>query len=155
MLVTGLAGISACDQQAQTAEDFLRNVYAPYESGNAPNPTGSAAPAMFEPGFLALIQRDRQLANGEVGLIDHDPICACQDYDALTGITVSVERAEIDRAAAKVSFINASQPVTVGFQLVTVGGQWRIYDIEETGLPSLRNFLEAGIANLTNTQKPQ
>ena len=148
----GLACISACAQEAGSPEDFLRNLYAPYAMDNAPSPIGPVGASLFEPGLLALIQRDQQLANGEVGILDHDPICSCQDYDPLTMVTVSTEPRTGDRVAASVSFMNGAEPVMVGFQLVTVGGQWRIYDIQEADIPSLRALLEAGIADLQKGQ---
>lgn len=152
LFLIGLVSISACAQEAEAPDDFLRNLYAPYAAGNAPSPMGPAAASLFEPGLLALIQRDQQLANGEVGDVDHDPICSCQDYDPLTMIAVSVEPRTGDRVVASVSFMNGSEPVVVGFQLVTVSGQWRIYDIEEPSIPSLRALLEAAIADLEKAQ---
>ena len=151
-LLIGLAFIGACAQEAGTPDDFLRNLYAPYAAGNAPSPIGPAAASLFDPGLLVLIQRDQQLANGEVGILDHDPICGCQDYDPLTMIAVSVEPPTGDRVVASVSFMNGTEPVMVGFQLVTVQGQWRIYDIEEANIPSLRALLETGIADVQKGQ---
>lgn len=146
VVLIALTSPGAWGQDTSSAERFLRNLYLPYTKGKAPNPTGTLAPLLFEPALLALIRRDQALANGEIGKLDHDPICSCQDYDALTALSISVDLESNTLARAKVSFINGSEHVVVQFQLATVFGNWRICDIQERHLASLRKLLEAGAA---------
>lgn len=146
LVAISLARAAAWGQEADSAEVFLRNLYQPYNTGKAVNPAGALAPSIFEPGLLALIRRDQALAHGEIGKLDHDPICNCQDYEALTALTIAVALESHKTARAKVSFLNGIEPFTVEFQLLRVNGKWRIYDIRERYIPSLRKFLQSEAA---------
>jgi len=139
--------VSAWAGDSDPVASFLQHLYAPYTEGAAPNPTGAMAPSIFTPALLALIRKDQRLAQGEAGVLDHDPICGCQDYDALRSLSISVPPHGDDRASGIVSFNNGSQQVTIKFQMIQIGGQWRIDDITEDKTSSLRLFLEKGIAD--------
>ena len=123
---------------------FLRGLYAPYVRGKAPDPTGNMANDIFTPGLLGLIRKDKASAAGEVGRLDHDPICACQDYDALKSLRIDLSSTGRDATHAAVSFLNNGQSVTVGFSLVRTAAGWRIDDLQERGIASLRAFLRNG-----------
>lgn len=129
--------------EERAVEAFLRNVYRGYETGEAASLTGSFGASIFTPELFGLIRRDHELAHGELGALNHDPICGCQDYDALTDVEIAVSPVVGDAAHASVSFRNAFHAGTVGFELVRVDRQWRIADVEEPEIPSLRRFLEA------------
>ena len=148
-VIAGGAGAAAAGvQETRSAAGFLRALYAGYATGKAPSPTGRGAERLFAPPLLALIRAAEALAGGEVGALDHDPICACQDYQGLRIVTVSVEADQPTHARATVSFINIGQPVTVRFVLTGGDGHCRIVDIEEPGVPSLRKMLADGIAEI-------
>lgn len=139
--------------QAETPERFLHRVYAPYEKGHAPSPTGRIAPSIFAPPLLALIRRDEALAHGEVGTLDSDPICSCQDYDRLKSLTITAAAPVNDTVKATVSFKNFKDTVTVNYDLVRSGGNWRIADIATSEVPSLRDLLVRGNAELEKIEK--
>ncbi len=96
----------------------------------------------LQPRNARLRQRWRQLdmkvcvttncAAGEFGLVDHDPVCSCRDYEALSDISVHVVRGNKSKVEAQVTFINAGDPVSVRYELdeQTAGG--RIFDILES-----------------------
>lgn len=134
-------------QDARSAEPFLRQVYAQYKAGGTPiDPTGPDARTIYDPALLALILTDRKAVNGEAGVLDADPICACQDYDIKT-IKLSVRSKGAGRAEATASFHNLGQATVVRFDLSSVGGNWRIADIHQKGLGSLRKALADEIAS--------
>jgi hypothetical protein len=140
--------------QAESPEHFLRRLYAPYQKGrDAPNVTGRMAASIFAPPLLALIRRDQALAHGEVGTLDYDPICSCQDYDPLKSLSISVAPPVDNAAQATVSFKTLGDTVIVRYDLVRIGDKWRIVDIETKDTPSLRELLVKGNAELEKLEK--
>ena len=146
-LITLFAATPGQAQTPASAEQFLRAVYAPYTRGKTGDPTGSAAPNLFSAEILALIRKDQEINRGEVGAIDADPICACQDLDKLSKLKISVQPRLDGHANATVSFINFSHPTEVRFDLIPAGTEWRIDDISEEGIPSLRDLLKTSNAS--------
>ena len=129
---------------AQTADDarrFVSRLYAAY-GRSQPDYLGQEARQVFSPRLLALIRRDARDAHGEVGALDGDPICDCQDWGH-TG----VERLEVasrgaGHATAKVRFRNQGQTTDVTLDLVSLAGHWRIDDIHTKDTPSLVRYLQ-------------
>ena len=138
----------AVAQDLKSAEAFLRSLYSGYMSGQkTPSPTGRVANDLFAPPLLALIRADQALAAGEVGILDRDPICACQDYDTLEQLKIGLKPGGPARANGTVSFKNSGTATIVRFSLMEVNGNWRIGDISEPGITSMRRFLADGIAS--------
>jgi hypothetical protein len=125
------------------ARAFVEKLYAAYR-GKGPDYLGRQAPRVFAPGLLALIRRDAAQAKGEVGFLDGDPICDCQDF-GISRLHVNVRGAH-DRATADVRFHNLDADETIRLDLVGVGGQWRIADIHTKDTPSLVQYLTQSLA---------
>ena len=141
LLLIGSSGPSVA-QESPT--DFLRQVYARYRPEGRPfNPLGEAAPAIFSPVLLALIRHDQAAARGEAGRLDHDPICDCQDAGSLTSFVYSARQDGAGRSIVSVSFKNGAAPASVVFTLANGEHGWRIDDVAETAISSLRRFLQA------------
>ena len=146
-LLATLASSGTWAREPESAAAFLRRIYAPYVAGTAESPTDRLATSLFDPGLLQLVRRDEAAAHGEVGVLDHDPLCACQDYSPLSDVAINVPPQPRDRVThATVSFRNGDPRVRIAFQLVRVGGRWRIHDIAEPDIPSLRRLLADGLA---------
>ena len=78
---------------ANSARAFVQKLYSHYpqkEGGPYYDPTGKNANEVFEPGMIAAFREDMKLANGEVGFVDGDPICMCQDDSGLKPKIISV-----------------------------------------------------------------
>jgi Protein of unknown function (DUF3828) len=143
ILVCAAAIAGARADGPESPEQFLRRLHAGYaiETGpNAPDYLGKQAPKVFDPGLLSLILRDEATANGEIGLLDVDPICSCQDPGGLRVLRVAVQPLGASQADAVVtfSFPYHGQTETLRYQLVAVNGQWRIHDIGHEHLAGLR-----------------
>jgi hypothetical protein len=142
---------TAASAHAQTvgdAEAFLRSVYAPYRADGKPiDLTGPQAEKILDPSLVALLREDQAAVQGEVGVLDGDPICACQDFD-IRSIQASVRPDGDGKATAIVRFKNfgRAKVTEVRFDLVAIKGAWRIFDIHEKEIPSLREALEEEIA---------
>jgi len=138
---------------AQTLGDarrFVAGLYAAY--GKEPGPDYTAHGAgqdIYAPKLLALMRKDEAAAQGEVGAVDFDPICDCQDY-SITRVTISVNRAASGKTIAQVRFKNSNAWQRVTLDLVPVGGVWKISDVHGTHVKSLLRFLENERGRVTN-----
>lgn len=152
-------------QDAASAKMFLENVYRHYQGGYRNNASGidfggPGAHLYFDRSLLALVKADVK-ANGpdNVGAIDADPICGCQDWDGIWDLKIEVQMETPQRARANVSF-SLSDPKThptdatrkLEITLVSEHGKWRIYDIVDRSDPkssfSVRKLLEDDLASL-------
>lgn len=131
-------------------EAFVRRLYAVFKDGPGHNPpdwTGRVAGQYFDAEMVALFKRDRATTpRGDVGLIEADPICDCQDWGKLTVESVELTAPNANQAQATVAFTNFGDHFVMKYDLVNVGGQWRIHDIQTKDTPSLRKFLIDGLA---------
>lgn len=132
-------GVGAARDLA-SARAFVEGLYRGYH-GDGPDYLGRQASRVFSPGLLALIRRDKALTpRGDVGALDGDPICDCQDFE-ITKVAVSVDAKGAGRATARARFLNFGEPQTVRFDLVAGPGGWRIDDIHSASTPSLARLL--------------
>jgi hypothetical protein len=136
-----LAPLSANAQTLDEARAFVRGLYAAYEASD-PDYLGRNAEKTFAPDLLALIRRDAATAPpGEVGILDGDPICDCQDYSEIELKRLNVGRAGQGRARAEVSLHFPGETRSMRLDLVAVGGQWRVADVHTSATPSLVKLL--------------
>jgi hypothetical protein len=152
VLAVGLAGTSHGREPAGP-EAFLRHLYAPYVAGDTTaDPTGKPAPTIFDARLTALIRRDQANAHGEVGALDGDPICDCQDFGPLKALSIKIQPLGPHRALgphrvkASVRFINLNTATALTYELTRTGAGWRVTDIASPDMPSLVGLLKAGTA---------
>lgn len=143
-LILAAAGGRALQARApESAEAFLRRLYAPYVAGDANiNPTGKAAPALFDARLTALIRQDQRNARDEVGALDGDPICDCQDFEPLKALSIAVQPSAAGPTTADVRFTNGARSVSLRYSLTLTRSGWRISDIGSPDQPSLAAYLE-------------
>jgi hypothetical protein len=156
LLLGCLAAGTAQAQDIKAAESFLKGIYANYKAkGAGVDLTGPKAETVVTPDFANLLRLDQQAVNGEVGVIEADPICSCQDFD-IRAVTLSIQPDGSGRAKATAGFKNLGHSTQISFDLATIGGQWRIDDIHDKDIPSLRKALQDEIAEVKAEQaKPQ
>ena len=143
LLAAAPAGAGRAD--LASARAFVDALYAGYVSGNAPPPQGSVAPQIFSPALLRLIRVDQARAGGEVGALDHDPLCACQDF-TISRLSVHGRRIAADRARFDVRFDNAGTATLIGLELVQLPGVgWRVSDVHNPLTPSLEAYLRQAL----------
>jgi hypothetical protein len=132
-----------------SARTFVAQLYSHYpqrEGGPEFDPVGRSAGTVFDPALVALIRKDaRRTPPGDVGAIDGDPICDCQDDGGLSVKIDAIRSTGPSQAAAFVDlrFGEASPPETrrLELDLVVVQGRWRVHDIRTKDTPSLRAYL--------------
>ena len=149
-LILALAAALPAASNAQDlvqARAFVERLYAAYAREPGPDYLNRQAKAVFSPALLTLMKREaEQTPKGEVGALDGDPFCNCQDYK-ITGVQVVVTATSPGKARAAVAFRNFDQKQTVTLDLVATAGQWRVDDIHEEGIPSLVGLLKESLAS--------
>lgn len=142
-----LAGAPARAGDTTGAKAFVAWVYAHYSAQAGDNTfdvLGTDMPKILHPSLIALIKEDERLAQGEVGALDGDPICDCQDNADMTFRVKTVRATGPSRASATV--VRRSRDDQSGFDDITLdlaraNGHWRVWDVRTKDTPSLRAML--------------
>jgi hypothetical protein len=104
---------------------------------------GRGAAAVFSFQLLGLIRADEREAHGEVGRLDGDPICDCQDAGGLALTGLDIQLAPHGRAAAHVTLHYPSPEVRkLTLQLLWTPHGWLVDDVSTAETPSLRQLLQ-------------
>jgi hypothetical protein len=129
-----------------SARTFTERLYQAYGRGD-PEYLDAGARKVFASHLLDLIRRDKaRTPAGDVGTLDWDPICSCQDTDGMKVARVDITKGSArSRAHAVVSLRFASEAETVKLDLVASKGGWRIADIHTKDTPSLVALLEKSL----------
>jgi hypothetical protein len=137
MMLAALA--LAASVPTESPKAYMERLYASYRSRNF-NPLDHPD-RYFTPRLVAAIREDARLAKGEVGYVDGDPICQCQDPAGLHAKVVSVTRQSPTTALANVVVdFTDSTARRVRFSLVQTTAGWRIADVSS---PDDRSFLHS------------
>jgi hypothetical protein len=129
------------------ARAFVTWLYSHYPTSGRTHGFDSLGPAIgsvFHPSLINLITEDRRLADGEVGALDGDPICDCQDDGGMRFTIRSVRASDFSRASATV--VRSDDESGQGSEdiildLAPLNGHWRVYDVGTKDTPSLRTYL--------------
>ena len=135
--------------QAQTvpqAETFVRQLYSQYEHPSipgGPNIFGKMATSVFSRGLLAVMEKaDRATPKGEVGKLDGDPVCDCQDSDGIKLKELHVTPTGTGKATAVASLLFPTPETReIRLYLLWTPRGWRIDDTGTKDTPSLRKYL--------------
>lgn len=97
----------ACSaQDAAAAKTFLQSIYARYtKNSRGVEIAGPGARRFLHSSLIALIREDaRAVGPGEVGVLDSDPLCGCQDWDGIFDLRIDMRQVKADHAEALVRF---------------------------------------------------
>lgn len=98
---------------------------------------------VYTPGLYALVVRDkRRTGSGNVGNLDLDQICICQDNEGMKLMHLDVIKTGVHTATANVA-LAFPEPRTIHAQLFLLwtSNGWRIDEVKADDLPSLRKLL--------------
>ena len=117
---------------AAEAKAFLDSLYAHYKTSknNSFSPMGDNVAQVFDADTIKLLADDTKALKGELGEIDGDYLCDCQDFETITA-TVAVQAATPATAKATADFMVFDQKHHNEFDLVKVNGAWRVHDVRE------------------------
>lgn len=139
--VLGAALAASQAAAAQTPEAFMQQLYAGYGSPNFSPLTDPAR--YFTARLVTALNEDARLANGEVGYLDGDPVCQCQDAGGLHATVAKVTRSKPGKAKVRVAIgIRGYEPRYATFSLVLTEAGWRIADVASADEPSLLRGIE-------------
>lgn len=147
------AAASAPNADAADAKAFLEGLYAHYKTSknNTFQPFDANIKEVLDEDTIALMQADEKALKGELGDIDGDWLCDCQDFGSITA-TITVQSATPTTAKATSDFHDAEEPTEKPghdtFDLVKTPDGWRIHDMGTADQPSLRKVLQDEIARL-------
>lgn len=134
------AALLAAGQPAETPRAFLERVYAGYWD---PDYSPLARPRqVFARPLVEAIEEDSRLSRDEVGYMDADPLCQCQDPAGLRPVIGQVRQPTPKTATvAVVITFGGSDRRDLSVRLVRTGAGWRIADIAAADEPSLLDSL--------------
>lgn len=118
--------VLAAAPAAQTPREFIDHVYSEY---NAEGFSPLSDPKLyFSPELTAAIEKDS--SDGEVGYLDGDPLCDCQDFERLTAKVVTIRQPSAKAATAHVHIdLGRNQSRDFEIRLVKMPDGWRISDV--------------------------
>ena len=148
LALAGLLAIAAPAgaQDLPAAKSFVSGLYSAYQRQPGPDYLGKQMGDVFAPDLIALIRREAaSVPKGDVGALDGDPICDCQDWQ-ISKVEVTVAAPTPGAAEAEVRFQNAGEPRQVRLDLLAVQGRWRVADVHTPDMPSLAKLLRDSIA---------
>jgi hypothetical protein len=159
----GPAPVAATGQDADSAKAFLDGLYAHYKASSSTGTTWAPMDAnikdVFDADMVRLMAADTKALKGDLGEIDGDWLCDCQDWGSIAA-TVTVTEAGPTAAKAMAVFhdtqVSDEGPRRDTFDLVKTPAGWRIHDMGTSSDPSLRSVLTKEIADLKSGRtKPQ
>ncbi len=139
------ASVAAAPVVASDPKAFLTSLYAHYDGTQMNFSPFDTPEAYFDPEMLSLMDaNDQATPDGEVGALDGDPICGCQDYQKLTAdIEIKSVADKSAEAAVTLHDKGVAKPKMLIYKLNLIGNQWRIHDVSGKDMPSLRRLLLA------------
>lgn len=125
---------------------FIQRIYAGYShAGYSPL---SVPEKLFSPTLTAAIRQDG--AGGEVGYLDGDPLCDCQDYERISARIMKLARPSARSASAQVHvMLGPKEARDLKLNLVLTRSGWRIADIVDPRGHSLLKELQRSNAKRT------
>ena len=153
VMVAAFIPLSVRAQGFDSARAFTLHLYEAYRTG-APDYLGRDAQRTFAPHLLELIARDRATTpSGDVGILDGDPICDCQDAGGVRATHLTISAVGPGRARARVTLRFPSETRDMTLDLVVTWaaargagrGEWRVADVHTRDTPSLVRLLEHGL----------
>jgi len=125
---------------AETPRAFVERLYAGYRDSDY---SPLARPErVFAPPLVAAIREDQRLSSGEVGYLDGDPLCQCQDPAGLRPEIGEVRQLTRSKVTAHVLLsFPGSDRRDLRLHLVRTGAGWRVADVATADEPSLLDSL--------------
>jgi hypothetical protein len=127
---------------AETPRAFVERLYAAYRN---PDFSPLSRPErVFAPPLVSAIGEDRRLSRDEVGFMDADPLCECQDPSGMRPRIEAVSEQGRGGAIVRVTLrFGPTDRRDLRLRLVRLAAGWRVADVSSTDQPSLLADLQA------------
>jgi hypothetical protein len=132
----GVAAQAALSAPYGDPRAFLKRVAA-YEARSDTSIRSPTFLALLAPRLRKAVRAD--LSHSDIGVLDYDPICQCQDTVALQIVLVATKGSS---AVATLATRTETDRVLVHLHLIRSGGDWLIADISTKDQRSLLSDLE-------------
>lgn len=130
----------AAGSPAETPRAFVERLYAGYRDADF-DPLADPG-GVFAPALVAAIREDRRLSSDEVGYMDADPFCQCQDAAGFRPAIRNVDHPSRDKATALVRLdFGDPERRELRLRLVRTSLGWRVADLVAEDEPSLLRSL--------------
>jgi hypothetical protein len=141
MILLLLFAAALAPAPVETPGAFLERIYAGYRD---PDYSPLARPGrIFAPPLVAAIREDQRLSSDEVGFMDADPLCQCQDHAGLKPLIRDVRRPTPRTATARVLLrFGDSDDRELRVDLVRTAAGWRVADLGTPDSPSMLSDLQ-------------
>jgi hypothetical protein len=126
---------------AASPRGFVERLYAAYRSERW-SPLARPA-SVFAPPLAAAIREDRRLSGDEVGFLDGDPVCDCQDPAGLRATILAVTPDGRADATVRVEVRFGDDRRFLTLRLARTAAGWRVADVATPDSGSLLLDLEA------------
>ena len=122
---------TAAPAAAEDPGAWLRGVYAKYQTPDFSPFTAQAD--YFDPVLIAAMDENARLTpEDEIGAVDADPICSCQDSSGMEARVAEVKTTSPTTALGKVDlWAGTPDQRRLEVDLVLVGGKWRIHNVRD------------------------
>jgi hypothetical protein len=116
------------------AKKFLGSIYQHYlgkSSAGIPLTNAESVRSYFTAGLASLILEDRAAATkrGESPVLEGDPFVGRPDWD-ISDLAIDVKDTDAPKTVGTVTFVNFGKPEKVVLELLRLGDEWRIADVE-------------------------
>lgn len=113
------------------AERFVRQLYASYspDGPGVPNKTLKEED-VYDASLIALMKADQDAADGEIGYLDGDPLCDCQDWGDIRVRSLEFAPVDDERIKARVVLkdVLTGEDRDLGLLLHRTAGGWLVED---------------------------
>ena len=136
------ATASSSEQDIASARAFLSHIYAGYHP-DAGLDAILPDEEVYAPALLAAMQANSDAYAGEVGYLDGDPLCDCQDTaQDLRQLSFDIQPLADGQLRASTQLDDPQHPLQLQLTLQRQGSSWRVADIATARAPSLLQALE-------------
>lgn len=127
---------------AESPRAFVERLYAAYRN---PDFSPLSKPErVFAPPLVAAIAEDRRLSRDEVGFMDADPLCECQDPSGMRPRIEAVSEPARGAAIVRVTLrFGPTNRRDLRLRLIRLAVGWRVADVSSSDQPSLLGDLQA------------
>ena len=148
---------------SQTVEQTVRHIYQNYKSDATAPYFGETGERAITSARIqqALILNDNLTLPGNIGWLDYDPVCDCQDFGNLVLESVAITQTDADHADAAVRFRifqDDKEKTSQTLKMVAENGRWVIDDIVSNHAASYKRLIarnEKTLATIASLQKEQ
>ncbi|MCQ8896419.1 YbjP/YqhG family protein [Limnobacter humi] len=138
-----MLGLGACSPS--TPQEQAQALVDTYLSAQSADSSINRTDVVYSKALRVLIKKDQTSAGpGEVGRLDFEPLCNCQDTGAIQSVTIADADGKPSQwLTLQIAWQDQSPTTPILLHFIQEDGQWRVDEVVSSDIPSLRTFLSA------------